>query len=113
MMPRYQSYCFSGWTPPDHVQLGAAGAGRLAGPREHVLVVQRVRARVVGIATVRTEFAPVDADVCGVQVRVDVVVRHVAVAAANQVGQFADGVQIDVGPEQKLAVSRGEPLAEF
>ena len=98
----------------DDVQFGAAGLGRLLGPGENLGLAHRVRPRIVLVAAVGAQGAAVDADVGRVEVQVEIVVGRVAVlAAADHVGQFAHGVQIDLRREQKLAVGRREAFAGF
>ncbi len=85
---------------------------------ENLLVAHQVAFVATQIGPKRTEHAAINADVGRVQVRVDVVVRGVAVdPLAHQVGQFADFVPIgvsgdtDTGRRRTSAARRREPCA--
>ncbi len=98
----------------DHVQLGAAGVGRLLAAGQHFLLVEHVSVRVADVAAVGAQRAAIDADVRRVDVGVDVVIDRVAVAAAaGEVGQLADRMEIDLGREEQLPVGRRQPPARF
>ena len=101
VMPRYQSNSCRGCTPPtmcSSVQ-PASAASLAAGEdfgRRH-----RVGPRIVLVAAVGAQRAAIDADVGGIDVQIEVVVGRVAIlAAADQIGQLAHGVQIGLGREQ-------------
>ncbi len=96
----------------DDVHLGAAVLDRLAAALQDLLVAHHVPFRVAQIGAESAEDAAVDADVRRIQMRIDVVIREVAVLAlADDVGQFAQGVQVDFGPIQEQPVVERQPLA--
>ena len=69
--------------------------------------------RVTQIGAEGAEHTAVDADVCGVEMRIDVVISEVAVLAfADEVGQLAQREEIDVFFEKEAVIER-EPLARF
>ncbi len=98
----------------DDVHLGAAVLDRLGAAGEDLLVAHHVALRVAQVGAERAEHAAIDADVRGVEVRVDVVVGEVAVLAlADEVGQLAEFGQRHVGPLEHEAVVERQPLAGF
>ena len=79
---------------------------------ENLLITHRVAFGRAKIGTKRAKRAAIDADVRGIQVRVDVVVRGVAVLSlANNVGQRADLVQRRRGLVKEQTVLKAEPTA--
>ena len=98
--------------PADDVHFGGAAVDRFLPAGQDLLVAHQVALRVVQVGAKRAKHAAIDADVRGVQMRVDVVVGAIAVLAlADQVGQLAHVVQRHVGPVQKQPVVERQPLA--
>ena len=92
----------------DDVHFGAAVFDGFAAAGEDLLVVHQVTLRVAQVGAEGAEHAAVDADVRGVEVRVDVVVGGVAVLAlADEVGELADFGQRGFGATR----ARGRPRA--
>jgi hypothetical protein len=96
----------------DDVHFGAAILDRLAAPLEHLKVAHHVSLGIAQIAAERTKHAAIDANVRGVQMRVDVVISDIAVLPlAHQIGELADFVQIGGVAKKKLAIGSAEALA--
>ena len=96
----------------DDVHLGATVFHGLGAPFENLFVAHQVPARVLQIGTKRAEDAAIDADVRRVQMRVDVVIRIVAIdPLADDVGQRAKLVEIDLGRIEMQPVVERESLA--
>ncbi len=98
--------------PADDVHFGAAVLDRLLAPRQNLLVAHHVALRLAQVGPKGTERAPIHAHVGRIQVRVDVVVGHVAVhPLADQIGQRPHFVQRHVRPKQEQPVVEREPLS--
>ena len=98
--------------PTDNVQFGAAVLKRLAAPLDNFFVAYRIACRVAQIAAKGTQAAAVNAYIRGVQVRIDIIIRPIAVfPPADDVGQFADEVEIDVWSVKPKPLGCRQPLA--
>ena len=79
----------------DNVKFGGAAALRFACPLEDLVVGHRVAFGALQIGPKGAEGAPVDTDVRGIQVRVNVVIGIAAtLALANQIRQLANREQV-------------------
>ena len=89
----------------DDVHLGAAVVDRFLPASQDLLVAHHVALGVAQVGAERAERAAIDADVGRVQVRVDVVVREVAVLPlADDVGELADFVERSGGVVEQQPV---------
>src|SRR6516225_5517335 len=99
--------------PADDVQPGRAAALGFAGTVKDLLVRHYVALLALQVGPKRAKDAAIDADVGRIQVRVDVVVRSVAVLAlANHIREFAEREEIDLLFEEEAVIER-EPPAGF
>ena len=93
----------------DDVHLGRAGLDRFLAAGEDLFVAHHVAAGIAEVGTEGAERAPVDADVRGIEVGVDVVPAEVAILPlADEVGQFAQFVQIEPLVPEHLGFRRIE-----
>ena len=89
----------------DDVHLGAASLDRLLAASQDLLVAHHVALRLPQIGAEGAERAAIHADVRRIEVRVDVVVRDVAIdPLADQIGQRADLMQRHVRTKQEQPV---------
>jgi hypothetical protein len=89
----------------DDVHFGAAGVDRLLAAGQNLLVAHQIAPRIAEIRAKRAEDAAIDADVRGVEMRVDVVKGAVAVfPLAHQIGQLAELVQMHFGAVEKQSI---------
>src|SRR6185437_7655588 len=100
-----------GMQSADDVEFGGAFGDALRGALKDFLEGKCVSARGIGRAAKRAEFAMRDADVCGIDVAVDVEKADVAMTLlADMIGEPAQGQEI-VRFEEREAVFGGEALA--
>ena len=77
-----------------NVHLGTTVIDRFLAPSQDLLVIHHVSFGISQIRSKSTKRAPIDTDVGGIQVRIDVVVGQIAVKPlADQIGQLPDVVQ--------------------
>ena len=89
----------------DDVQFGATPVGRLASPGDDLLVRHDVALFGLQVGPERAKRAAIDAHVGRVEVFVDVVVGGFAVLSLpDNVGEFAEGVQVGVRVEEDAVV---------
>jgi len=97
--------------PAHDVHLGGARLHGLAAAGQDLLVAHHVAPLVAQVGPEGAERAAIDAHVRGIQVRVDIVVADVAVLPlADEVGKFAEFVEVDPFVPQRFGLCRIEPL---
>ena len=99
---------------PDDVHLGRARVDRLLTTGQDLLVIHHIAAGLAEIGPEGAERAAIDADVCGIEMGVDVVVGEVAAfPLADEVGQFPQFVKVESGIPERLSLSGSEPNASL
>src|SRR5207245_8805093 len=78
---------------------------------QNLLVAHDIPLRALEVRAESAKDAAVDADVGGIDMRIDIVIAEVTVLAfANEVGQLGQGKEIIAGMKEH-AVLKGKPLA--
>ena len=99
---------------PDDVHLGRARVDRLLTAGQDLLVVHHIAAGLAEIGPEGTERAAIDADVCGIEMGVDVVVGEVAAfPLADEISQFPQFVKVEGGIPERLSLRGREPNASL
>ena len=100
-----------GMQSADHVEFRGAGADAFLGALPDFIERESVSAGGIGIASESAKFAMRDANICRIDVAIDVEIADVAVARfADVVGEPADGEKVGRAIESD-AVGGGEALA--
>jgi hypothetical protein len=98
----------------DDVHLGRTSLDRLLAAGKDLLVAHHVATGFAEVGPEGTERAPIDADVRGIEVRVDVVPTEVAVLPLpNEVGQFTQFVEIQPLVPEHFGFGCVEPLSSL
>ena len=98
----------------NNMHLGRSSVHRLLPTSDDLLVRHPVALFITQISAERAERTPIHTDVRRVQMRVDVVVREVAILSlTHQVGQLAKLRQRDLVGIEQHSVVESEPLTGF